>query len=124
MLHEESKEPFEQPINLAANAVQQSELLRQILMVGSLFNSRVFQVDEQQSTSAPPVNQEQRIHSNIFNDSDDSDEVKSTPEQIRSNMFEKCLKQRIFLSDRIEKIEKVLIKLDIIHKDVNFCSQS
>lgn len=38
-------------------------------------------------------------------------------------MFEKCLKQRIYLSDRIEKIEKVLVTMLIIHKDVNFCSQ-
>ena len=47
-----------------------------------------------------------------------------SPEQHRANCFEKCLKQRIYLSDRIEKIEKVLVAMQIMHKEVNFCSQN
>lgn len=33
------------------------------------------------------------------------------------------MKSRIFLSDRIEKIEKVLITLDLIPRDCNYCSE-
>ena len=36
--------------------------------------------------------------------------------------FEERLKRRIFLADRIEKIEKALISMNLIAKDVNFCS--
>ena len=50
----------------AASAVHSSELLRQILMVGSLFNSRVFQQDA--TTSAG--NQQ-----DLVPDSEDSEEA-------------------------------------------------
>jgi len=33
------------------------------------------------------------------------------------------LKSRIFLSDRFEKIEKVLVTLGLISKDSNYCDQ-
>jgi len=36
--------------------------------------------------------------------------------------FEERLKRRIFLADRIEKIEKALVSMNLIAKDVNFCS--
>ena len=36
--------------------------------------------------------------------------------------FEEQLKRRIFLADRIEKVEKALISMNLISKDVIFCS--
>ena len=36
--------------------------------------------------------------------------------------FEEQLKRRIFLADRIEKVEKALITLNLISKDIFFCS--
>ena len=37
-------------------------------------------------------------------------------------MFEDNLKKRIFYADRIEKVEKALVQLNLISKDVFFCS--
>jgi hypothetical protein len=51
---------------------------------------------------------------------DEEDEL--TPEEIRKEIFEQVLKRRIFYSDRYEKIEKVLLKYELIHKDTYFCS--
>jgi len=36
--------------------------------------------------------------------------------------FEEHLKKRIFLADRIEKIEKALVSMNLVAKDVYFCS--
>ena len=36
--------------------------------------------------------------------------------------FEELLKKRIFLADRVEKVEKALISMQLIAKDVLFCS--
>ena len=36
--------------------------------------------------------------------------------------FEEHLKKRIFLADRIEKVEKALVQMGLISKDVYFCS--
>jgi hypothetical protein len=46
-----------------------------------------------------------------------------SPEERRATFFEKILKSRIFLSDRIEKVEKVLLTLGALNKDVYFCSK-
>jgi hypothetical protein len=46
-----------------------------------------------------------------------------TPDQRRANLFERCFKQRIFISDRTEKVEKVLVNLFLIHKDITYCSE-
>jgi len=45
-----------------------------------------------------------------------------SPEEKRALQFEKLLKSRIFLSDRIEKIDKALLTLGAISKDVYYCS--
>lgn len=46
-----------------------------------------------------------------------------SPEERRATQFEKILKSRIFLSDRIEKIEKSLLTLGAITKEVFYCSK-
>jgi hypothetical protein len=53
----------------------------------------------------------------------DSDEEELSPEERRATWFEKILKSRIFLSDRIEKVEKSLLTLGAITKDVYYCSK-
>lgn len=52
----------------------------------------------------------------------DKDEL--TPEELRKEIFESILKKRIFYSDRIEKIEKVLISMNLINKEQIYCSHS
>ena len=44
------------------------------------------------------------------------------PEELRREIFENILKHRIFLADRIEKIEKALVNLQLIPKDSHYCS--
>ena len=52
-----------------------------------------------------------------------SDEEESIDPEVRRNRhFEENLKKRIFYADRIEKVEKALIQLNLISKDVFFCS--
>lgn len=45
------------------------------------------------------------------------DEDELTPEELRREIFESILKKRIFYSDRQEKVEKVLLSLNLIPKD-------
>ena len=40
--------------------------------------------------------------------------LRKKPEQLRKQLFEVVLRKRIFLTDRMEKVEKVLIKFGII----------
>jgi hypothetical protein len=47
-----------------------------------------------------------------------------TPEELRREIYETILKRRIFLADRIEKVEKALLSLDLIPKEQLFCSPS
>ena len=54
--------------------------------------------------------------------SDTSSSEDTDPETARENRFEEILKKRIFLSDRIEKMEKVLINLNLVSKDTTFCA--
>ena len=44
------------------------------------------------------------------------------PEMRQLVQFEEHLKKRIFLADRIEKVEKALVSMNLISKDVFFCS--
>jgi hypothetical protein len=44
------------------------------------------------------------------------------PEIVRLTHFENCLKRRIFYADRIEKVERALVGLNMIHKDIIYCS--
>jgi len=44
-----------------------------------------------------------------------------TPEEIRREIFESILKRRIFYSDRFEKVERALLALDLIPKDLFYC---
>ena len=46
-----------------------------------------------------------------------------TPDQRRANLFERCFKQSILISDRTEKVEKVIVNLFLIHKDITYCSE-
>jgi len=58
-----------------------------------------------------------------MDDSDvESEELERDPEYLRKMFFENCLKKRIFFTDRLEKIEKALITMKLISKDVLFCS--
>ena len=52
----------------------------------------------------------------------EDDEEELDPEQRMIIRFEEQLKRRIFLADRIEKVEKALITLNLISKDIFFCS--
>ena len=45
------------------------------------------------------------------------------PVYLRICQFEDCLKKRIFYSDRVERIEKVLLNLQMINSNVHFCSR-
>lgn len=52
----------------------------------------------------------------------EEDEVMQDPQVRQLMAFEEHLKRRIFLADRIEKIEKALVSMNLISKDVFFCS--
>jgi len=45
-----------------------------------------------------------------------------TPEELRREIYENLLKRRIFLADRLEKIEKALLHYELIPKDFVYCS--
>ena len=52
----------------------------------------------------------------------EEDESLLDPEARLQLAFEEHLKRRIFLADRIEKVEKALVTLNLIAKDGHFCS--
>jgi hypothetical protein len=81
--------------------------LSQILAVGSLFTQKAFVDEDDQSAN------------NQYHDEDD-DEL--TPEELRKEIFEAILKKRIFFSDRLEKVEKALISVELMSKEVIYCS--
>ena len=54
--------------------------------------------------------------------SSSDDEEDLDPEARRNRLFEENLKKRIFYADRIEKVEKALIHMNLISKDIFFCS--
>lgn len=61
----------------------------------------------------------------VLTSSDDSEEAEmeaADPETRMLIKFEEHLKKRIFLADRIEKVEKALVQMGLISKDVYFCS--
>ena len=45
-----------------------------------------------------------------------------TPEELRREIYESILKKRIFQADRVEKLEKVLVNMELIPKDQIYCS--
>lgn len=47
-----------------------------------------------------------------------------TPEELRREIYENLLKRRIFYADRLEKLEKVLLQLNLIPKDQIYCSDT
>ena len=53
------------------------------------------------------------MHGGMYDDYDNY----MTPEELRKEIYENLLKRRIFNADRIEKIEKVLVTLELIPKD-------
>jgi len=61
----------------------------------------------------------------VLTSSDDSEEAELEVADEETRMlirFEDHLKKRIFLADRIEKVEKALVQMGLISKDVYFCS--
>lgn len=58
----------------------------------------------------------------ILSSSESEDETQLDPELRLQVVFEEHLKRRIFLADRIEKIEKALVAMNLIAKDGHFCS--
>ena len=44
------------------------------------------------------------------------------PEIKKIIKFEDCLKKRVFLADRVERIERSLVNLGLITKEIHFCS--
>lgn len=44
------------------------------------------------------------------------------PDQMRREIFDNLLKKRIFIADRIEKVEKVLVSMSLISKEQLYCS--
>ena len=52
----------------------------------------------------------------------EEDELAADPDLRLQMAFEDHLKRRIFLADRIEKIEKALVSMNLIAKDTFFCS--
>ena len=38
------------------------------------------------------------------------------------NKYISCLKKRVFLTDRFEKAEKILVDLKMINKNISYCS--
>ena len=53
---------------------------------------------------------------------DDEANERDDPELRCLAVFEENLKKRIFLADRYEKVEKALVAMNLISKDVLFCS--
>jgi hypothetical protein len=58
----------------------------------------------------------------ILTSSESEDETEHDPEMRLHIKFEEHLKKRIFLADRIEKVEKALVSMNLIAKEVHFCS--
>ena len=44
------------------------------------------------------------------------------PEIKRMLQFEEVLKKRVFLADRVERIERALVTLGLIQKEIHYCS--
>lgn len=53
---------------------------------------------------------------------DSSCEEDLDPVTRRIVRFEELLKQRIFLADRFEKLERALLELNLISKETTYCS--
>ena len=63
------------------------------------------------------------ISSSDESDLDDDEANKRDDPELRClAVFEENLKKRIFLADRYEKVEKALVAMNLISKDVLFCS--
>lgn len=78
------------------NAAFPSQLLSQILAVGSLFSAQ----------SLLGRNQEE--------ESKGGEDDELTPEEVSRELLEECLKRRIFLSDRLERLERGLVRLSLL----------
>ena len=58
----------------------------------------------------------------ILTSSESEDEAENDPGMRLLLKFEEHLKKRIFLADRIEKVEKALVSMNLIAKEVHYCS--
>lgn len=79
--------------------------------MGSLFNHKAF------SDAQEP----KRIIRKITVDGSETED-ETDPEYQRILRYENCLKKRVYYSDRVEQIEKVLLQLKWINSDSTFCS--
>ena len=79
--------------------------------MGSLFNHKAF------SDAQEP---KRTIRKVVVDGSETEDET--DPEYQRILSYETCLKKRVFYSDRVEAIEKVLLQLKWINADSTYCS--
>ena len=112
-----------------------------MLQVGSLFSQRAQLEDEEaQKNERKRLLQKERDRNRrlrrkmreaqmkadptvVLTSSDsEEDEEAQDPETRLLMRFEDHLKRRIFLADRIEKVEKALISMNLMAKDVFYCS--
>ena len=77
-----------------------SQLLSQILTVGALFSSKAYQGEGEKQV----------------NEEEEDEELE------RKEIFDTLLKKRIFYSDRVEKVENVMLSMKLIPKDTLYCS--
>ena len=107
----------------------QDQLMSQILQVGGVFNKKATFAEEAKEASDDDSSSSdeeeskkqartQRIEE-LAQDEKEREErklrrLRKKPEQLRKQLFEVVLRKRIFLTDRMEKVEKVLIKFGII----------
>ena len=118
-------------------AMFQSQLLTQMLQVGSLFSMRASLDDEEEQKQAQlkKLKEEREknkklkrrmknltANANELDLSSSDEEENMDPEAKLQLLFETNLKKRIFYADRVEKVEKALVQLNLISKDVLFCS--
>jgi hypothetical protein len=89
---------------MAQASVFSSQLLSQILAVGSLFTNRANEEESKQ------------------HDSEEEEDCELTPEELRREIFEQNLKRRIFYSDRFEQVERALIQQGLLSEAVFYCS--
>lgn len=54
--------------------------------------------------------------------SDESSSDETDPETTRSKLYEELLKKRIFLADRLEKMEKAFMTMGLVSRETTFCS--
>jgi hypothetical protein len=91
----------------------QDQLMNQILQVGSVFNNKL---NEAQGLTIGE-GQDKFKGGEVSEDTDDENQQRPTrksPEMLRKEIYEIHLRKRIFLTDRMEKLEKLLILHNLV----------